>query len=707
MHFTYLGHFYQPVIENRQDLQEVLTLDEALWCASCAPICDFHCDPQFLRFLSENHSHITAKGIKNAIQWLLSVLQENAPLPQDCSPILPLSSINPDGPSGKALLTTAQYILKELSYAPDTQQICIEDIRAFIQNVKGRPLNGDGVISKNCIALTQSPLIPDFLKDVIAITGGAIGYDGTTGVTLTQVQTVLSAIPGYLEWLQKGELNDTPENKVLLPLREKTAEAYAIYKKNAIRIQQFFDYSDLLSFDSESNEKFCNNPAAVRDLNPPSSEKIQTYLQGLPLARTTSPAMLPTNPDKINPSDREWWKSFYQTILIPLCGNKLFYTRGDWNSIQESFQPYADYQQQKVGALLEKVSIEQLRLYQNNSQIEKICTNLVQRDLKVTEILRHTEELEKLLLYRSYLITFSNNFVNFSHLYYTQEQALFEQGDILLDGRWFHLVFPVTDLTAHSSTAMKSNLFILYLEAEISATEKRLFATPVTSGNTSNLMVGKRGIFRNLQKEEYIVKIVQMIENPINLKEALSAPFSKFWKQAETKIEQWSSNKEKGFQNSMNQVLSTPENTANSAKKTDDDNAAKTARSTNTFMSASIGFAALGSAVAFISKTLSGMTAVSIWLTLLGAFLALAVPLSLLALLKLKRQNISLLLEGNGWAINAQMKLNPLLRKKFTEFGTYPKNSTGTPKRRVASTIVIIILLAAVAWIAQKIYLFL
>ena len=47
-----------------------------------------------------------------------------------------------------------------------------------------------------------------------------------------------------------------------------------------------------------------------------------------------------------------------------------------------------------------------------------------------------------------------------------------------------------------------------------------------------------------------------------------------------------------------------------------------------------------------------------------------------------RKQDLSSLLEGCGWAINLRMRLNSKLRGQFTTFGKYPKDAKGTPKSR-------------------------
>ena len=72
----------------------------------------------------------------------------------------------------------------------------------------------------------------------------------------------------------------------------------------------------------------------------------------------------------------------------------------------------------------------------------------------------------------------------------------------------------------------------------------------------------------------------------------------------------------------------------------------------NAFMGIGIAAAAIGSALAFITKTLAGMTGLQIWITVIVAILALMLPISIIAIIKLNRQDLSSILEGCGFLKN-------------------------------------------------------
>jgi hypothetical protein len=91
----------------------------------------------------------------------------------------------------------------------------------------------------------------------------------------------------------------------------------------------------------------------------------------------------------------------------------------------------------------------------------------------------------------------------------------------------------------------------------------------------------------------------------------------------------------------------------------------------------SIAIAALSSSFAFITKTLSGLG----WSVILGGVLATIIavmlPTSIVAYLKLSKRDLSCILEGSGWAINARMWLTRKQAHTFTFKPPYPPHSKG------------------------------
>ncbi|NMA40232.1 MAG: hypothetical protein GX937_08630 [Lentisphaerae bacterium] len=697
MRFNRFGKSFQMAVDNGRDLEEVLRLDEALWAATSAPANVFFCDPLFIQHLDvEGKGRVTSADLKQAIRWFLLQLPDRDSITPEFDGNLPLDAIAKDTETGQALRNSALYILKELEVA-DAKTISLAQIRTFLSTVQARALNGDGVLSMKSAGDRED--IKNLITHVVTATGGSQDLDGSIGMGDKELKDFLAAIPLYLEWLDRGAIPAGQDKTEIMPLGANTPALAALLKTNASRVEQFFQLSRLLQFDSRLQSKALAPDTRVAEFDPANQSEVEAYANSLPLAPPSPEAAIPLDPMQINPVFRVWWHDVTEKIILPLLGPGLTaITQNEWNAVKATFAPYEAYLASKKGNIVEKLPPDILRSYLNSPELFDDVQKLLAADKAVADTLTAAKAVEKLLLFRTYLLRFANNFVNFSELYGDKGNAMFESGSMVIDGRWFHVSLQVDNVAAHQALAKSSLMFIMYVEVQKSATEKISVVVPVTTGSRGNLVVGKRGVFFDLKGVDYDAKIVQVIENPVCIREALIAPFARLWGIVESKIEAWSGAAEKGLQQTFTKAI-TP-----GAAPAPPPAPVKTAdgkMNSGAFLGASVAVAALGSALAFITKTVASMSALQIWITVICAILAVVFPISLMAAIKLSRQDLSALLEGCGWAINLRMRLDAKLRMQFTNFGVYPKDAEGTPKRHwlkatlISLAIIVLISLAS------------
>ena len=126
MEFKKVGKTYQLFVQNGQDLNDVLTLDEALWGATSAPAAIFTFDPAMTAILDPGKTgRITSNAVKDAIRWFLAKTKSPESVTQDFNGELKLSDIKDDA---KPLIESAKHILEEMS-APDRTFITLKQIR--------------------------------------------------------------------------------------------------------------------------------------------------------------------------------------------------------------------------------------------------------------------------------------------------------------------------------------------------------------------------------------------------------------------------------------------------------------------------------------------------------------------------------------------------------------------------------------------------
>jgi uncharacterized membrane protein YhdT len=678
MKFARFGKSYQMVIENGQDLSEVLQLDEALWGATSAPAQVFHCDPQLIKALDLGaKGRITCEDIKAAISWLLKQLPDKDKITASFDGKLALADINSADDSGKALIASAQYIHKELG-SKDNQNISLEQIRSFLSTVQARPLNGDGVLTAKSAG--DNAAIKDLIADVISATGGTKDIDGSQGISEKELGEFLAAIPLYLEWLAQAEIPAGSDSTAIMSRGADTPALNALLQKFSAKVDKVFDLSRLLAFDERLQSKAMAPDAKVAAFDPANQEEVNAYLQDLPLASPNAESLLPLDATKINPLYQDWWRELTAKIIKPLLGEDVTAIGpGDWQKIKALFAPYNDYLAAKKGGIVEKIAVDKLRHYLQDEALIADTRKLLVLDKAVADTVAAAKDVEKLLLYRSYLIRFTNNFVCFRDLYAENCHALFECGSLVIDGRWFNVALKIDSIADHQLLAKSSQMFTLYVEVDKSPTEKMIVVVPVTSGSKGNLVAGKRGVFYDIEQKDYDAKVLQVVENPVCIREAMYAPFSRLWGLIEGKIEGLSSAAEKNLQGSFDKAITPGAAPAPAPAPAAAKGDGKMPGGTM-LIGASVAFAALGSALAFITKTVAGMTGLQIWVSVLCAALALMLPVILIAVVKLSRQDLSSILEGCGWAINLRMRLDAKLRSQFSNFGVFPKDAEGTPR---------------------------
>ena len=703
MKFIREGKAYQLVIENGHDLKDALTLDEALWVAMSAPVKAFVCDPKFLAYVNTNKSgHISSEELQAAIRWLLDVYPKKDQITAKFGGVLQLTDLNIESETGKAIDHSARYILKDLE-AKNQDAIDLATVRKFQSILTARPLNGDGVISLLATTETKDAAKAEVMKDLVAdavlATGGTQDLDGSQGATLEQVKAFYEAIPQYLEWLAIGALPEGQTTSEIQPFGADTGSMLNLLNTNRALVDEFFKLCDLQGFDHRLTGVILQGNGAPAAIDPTQWPGVESHLKTMPLVQPAGKAEIPLdNMDYINPLYRDWWRDVLNKIIKPILGaDTKGLTPSGWAKVCATFTAYENYMAAQKGGICSGVAVDHLQKYVADKDLIPLAEDLATRDAAVAAILKEAAAVEQVLLYLQYLVSLCNNFISFPDLYEPKQLTLFERGKCVIDGRWFNMCFPVDDLGAHSALAANSSMFLIYIEVE--AKPPYTVCAPVTIGDKGNLTVGKRGIFFDRDGVEFTAHVVKVIENPVCLKEALAAPFSKFGKMAEDKVASMATNSDATITKNMSETINDPKAIA-AATATPAPEPAKGGGENKAMMFAGVGmaFAAISSAFAFICKTLSSMSTLAILISLLAVILILLTPIALLAILKLRRQDLSSLLEGNGWAINSRMRLTRKQRKAFSRGGRFPKDAEGTPRKRLCRIIawfIIIVLVTA------------
>jgi hypothetical protein len=695
LRFQQYGRTYQLHVESAADLEQLLGMDETLWVATSAPVSAFRCDTKFLAMLdADANGRICSDELKAAIRWLFAHLADSSRI-ADGIDALPLTVLKGDTPEGQALVDSARYVLSGLADVPQ-DIISLPQVRAFLATIQSRPLNGDGVIIP---ASTDDPQVAAFLRAAVTATGGSPDLSGAVGVNEAQINAFLAAAQAYLAWRELGDVPEGETATTTMPLGADTPALYALYSLHADKVDLFFDLCRLGAFDPRTASRLPGLDSNLQQLDPVDPAQVSAYLAKLPMAVPAPHRELPlVVAADINPIYRTWLRDMQEKVFprVPFGGAGDTLSEDEWLRVKAAFQPYEAYLAQKAGAIAESFPLETLRSFLDPMFREE-TQRLLEADRRVAAIVRQTEQVERLLLCHRHLLPLTNNFVSFPYLYSTDSRALFEMGSTVMDGRRLTFAVKVENVAEHLAIAKLSNLFVVYLEVTGAANEKFNVAVPVTSGTKGNLGVGKRGVFFDIHGKEYDARVIQVVENPVSLREALAMPFVRLWRILEGRIETWSTSAEKSLETEFGKALpSTPG--AAPAPAAASANQLQPRSAGGAFMGLAFVTAALGSAFAFVTKTFASMGRQQILLSLAVAVGVVILPITLVAFLKLRRQDLSSILEGCGWAINARMRLDRKQRHHFTRAYAYPKGSEGTPRHTRLKLFAIVLALELAIW---------
>ena len=679
MKFNKFGKAYHLSIQTPSDLRDALSIDDSFWAVTSAPTTAFDEDAAFLKYIdSDGNGRIRSDEVRAAVRWLLDRLCDDAKVgaPED---ELAIASIGSESDAGKAIHVTVAYVNEQAGRSDG--RIRLADVRAAMASLQAKPLNGDGVLVPDA---ADTPELKAWIEAAIAATGGTPDISGKQGVNSDQIAAFKAAVHDFLEWKALGK----PENAETMPLGADTPDVYNLYARHADAIDRFFFLADFERFDPANAAKFL----AAK----PDTETAAAALDAAPLARPAPDGALPLEGPLVNPSHRADVAALRNGLFGRVLGAKdpASVTEAQWRKVKSVLAAHGAYLAAKKGAIVEKLDAAMLPVWDKGDFAER-AARLQEDDKVVAQRVSAFADLEKLLLYHRRLPRFLNNYVALTQLYDPKQVSLFERGRLLIDGRWFNLAIQIPDPGAHAAVAKNGGLYTMYLKIEPHDAAGAPFTVvvPATSGTRGNLAVGKRGVFFDLQNHEYDATIVSLIENPISLREAILSPFQNIAKSVLGKIESMSAA-------SQAKIEATGTGAATDAldgKKPEAPAPAPAAGGApgGLFMTLSIAIAALGSAFAFLAKSVSEMSWSSRLISLGVLLLIVFGPIILAGVIKLMRQDLGPIIEGCGWAVNKSMRLTRRLRRQFTLRMPYPKEASGTPAKRCARALGVLVLLAA------------
>ncbi len=694
--FQAVGRALHLRIRSAADLAAAASLDESHWVATSAPVASFHGDGEWLKLIDvDGDGKITCRELRQAICWLLEVLEDHAGIDAG-SETLELSAVSTASPEGGRILEAAGKVLDRVGRA-DARSLTLDEVCRIKAHAEANPVSEAGVVLPSAAG---DDALRRFITDVIRVTGGTDHPSGQRGLSATNLEVFLAAARDHLAWLETGRLGEAGGATAIQPLADATAGAFDALQAIRAKVDQYFAQCEAVALDPRLAERMGWTQSELAGLDFDDPSVIERVLGQAPLARASGDRRLrfeePMNPSYLQAIDR-----LRREVLAPLgAESDAALSAARWQEVKAAFEPHRQWREQAETLGVSALPADTLTAHLGD-RLAGAARGLIAESARTALVLDNLRLLEKTVLYQARILRLANNFVSFPHLYDPADRALFEMGTLVTDGRRLEFAVRVHNRAEHEAVARTSNMHVLYVAVPAAGGLEALeLAIPVTSGGRGNLCVGKGGVFIDRAGRVRPARIVAMIENPIGFREAVVAPFRRLGKLLTGKIEALTADAENRFDASAAQVVNQPAAAAPVPPRT-----MGMQGTGGLVMGAGVAVAALGSAIAYITKTLAQITPLAIVAGVVVAAGLVILPTLIVAGLKLRSRDLSAILEGAGWAINARMRLTHRLATQFTHRPAYPRGARGVRLYRWRWLIVVAIVLAllsAGAWALRE-----
>ena len=466
---------------------------------------------------------------------------------------------------------------------------------------------------------------------------------------------------GCLERLMAGKLEALKAERAALqaveaPFGEKTdaiAEAYAALDA---KVRDYFLRGRLAQYAAESREKLDVQTAMIESISAANLTERTADIAAYPLARITEGKTLPLDV-VVNPAWEAQWDVVKQAFDADVTEEK-------WAALGASLKQYADYKQQ-------------MEVKETDVVLDEESKSIAMVD----KLLHLTRDFYQLL----------RNYVTLTDFYSSTSKAIFQAGTLYIDQRACDFCVRVNDAAAMAAQAAASGMYLVFCHCT-DATRGRTMdiVAAVTVGDTQNIAIGKNGIFYDRQGHDWDARVTSVIDNPISIGQAAWSPYRKMAAFIEEKVRSMAASKESKLTESATAQIdakaesaaaATAEAAAAGPQATPAAQPAASSAAPTTFDIAKFAgiFAAIGMAIGFIGSFLTTLgrefLALAWWqmpLCILAIFLLISGPSMFIAWLKLRKRNISPILNANGWAVNAAAKISIRFGNALSQQAVFP-----------------------------------
>lgn len=665
--FQRIGGLDQVILKTSSDIAHLPELDPKIWVALSCPTSGLEFNQTMLSLLDEDQDQrIRIPDVISAVKWLRRHLKHLDTITKG-SDVLVLTDINTETLEGQKIIKTIKSILINVDKKNATM-ISENDLDLTTKLTADNLFNYDGVLTT--LSHWDNDII-NFIKEALNVMGGVKSLNGTNGINNTIAKAFITSLTDWLNWRKSI-------GSVSTPFKEQTAEVWQLTVALKDKIDDYFIRTQLAGYAPQAemalnvNEKF---------IVPTENGLLDDgALAALPLSRIGIDKPLDLK-SGINPIWRTQVERLRQLIKRFLShADKLSFH--EWQHLQTLLAPYAEAVKSKPKPIEVNVAVKPISTIDSlgekrvtailKSNVAEKLANLTKKNRVIPA---DVADVRRLIVYNQHLYRLLLNFASFHDFFDLNRTAIFQSGQLYIDGRCCTLCLPVTDITQHKILANYAELFLLYCHCSRknptgeATQDSQDIVAAMTAGDADFLLNGRNGVYIDNQGNDWDATVVHTIIKPISIRQAIWSPYKRLVRFITNQMNKWAISKDNALLNSANKNVQTIEKMASSETKFD------LGKSMGIFAAVGLAIGAVGTAVATILRSLFQLAWWQLPLVFIGIFLLISGVSVIIAGFKIRQRTLGPLLEASGWAINGKVKINFLLGNQLTSQAKLPKNA--------------------------------
>ena len=482
-------------------------------------------------------------------------------------------------------------------------------------------------------------------QEVLALMG-----ESSETLSLTQLNDFLKAHDKQLA--DDLEAAAKSSEGVEAPYGDNTADAVAAVAALRDKMADFYMRCRFVQFHSESTAALDVDIEKIAALSQSNIATGTDEISKYPISRPLANAVMPIN-EGVNPAWLGAVAKVKSLVLDVDYPGKESVSEAEWKAIEAKVDAYTKALADHRKALADDLNEKSKAVHEMTEPIEKL--------------LRLTRDFYRLL----------RNYVMMIDFYDQSKKAIFQAGKLYIDSRCCELCMKVTDMGTQALQAPLSGMYLIYCTCTSRAMGKTMdIVAAMTDGDIDDLRVGKNAVFYDCAGNDWDATVTKIIDNPISIRQAFWSPYKKFFNWVTEKLNKSAAEKEAKSFNDMTSKAEVA--TANLTNKDEEGKAKEKKQAFDIAKFAGI-FAAIGMALGFILEALTGIFSgmvkhpKAIIPLILLIMLCISGPSMFIAWMKLRKRNLSHVLNANGWAINSKIVINVKFGATLTYIAKYPK----------------------------------